>query len=301
MRKDIEFKTGDGVTLRGWHYLPEGRTGRAPTIVMAHGFSATKENYLDKYAEVFAAAGLGALVFDNRNFGASDGEPRYEIDPWAQVRDYRDAITFASGLAEVDESRFGVWGSSYSGAHVLVLGAIDRRIKCVAAQVPLISGHRNARRLIRADVIAAVHKMFDDDRKARYAGKPAAMIPVVSEDPAAQPCALPTPDSWQWFTETARLRAPAWRNEVTLRSVEMFMEYEPGAYIEYISPTPLLMVVAAGDHLTVVDEAIGAYNRALEPKKLVILKGGHFDAYVKDFDNAAGAARDWFVQHLLHP
>ena len=96
MRKDVVFKTQDGVMLRGWHYLPDQRSGKVPTIVMAHGFSAVKEMYLDKFAEVFAEAGLGALVFDNRNFGASGGEPRQEIDPWEQVRDYRDAITFVN-------------------------------------------------------------------------------------------------------------------------------------------------------------------------------------------------------------
>jgi fermentation-respiration switch protein FrsA (DUF1100 family) len=297
MRRDIEFKTEDGVTLRGWLYLPDGAAGPVPTIVMAHGFSAMKENYLDRYAEVYAAAGLGAVVFDNRNFGDSDGEPRQEIDPWQQVRDYRDAITRAQAMPEVDESRIGIWGSSYSGAHVLVVGAIDRRVKCVVGQVPLISGHRNARRLIRADNIAAVQGMFDADRRDRMAGKPPQMIPVVAEDPNA-PCALPTPDSYAWFTETARLRAPNWKNEVTLRSVEMFTEYEPGGYIAYVSPTPLMLVVAAGDHLTVADEALAAYQQALEPKRLVLLKGGHFDAYVKDFDAASGAARDWFVAHL---
>ncbi|WP_428661511.1 alpha/beta hydrolase [Reyranella sp.] len=297
MRKDVEFKTEDGVTLRGWLYLPDQMHGRVPAIIMAHGFSAVKENYLDKYAEVYAAAGLAALVFDNRNFGASDGEPRQHIDPWRQVADYRDAITYVSTLPEVDDTRIGIWGSSYSGAHVLVVGALDRRAKCVASQAPLISGRRNARRLIRADMIAAVQAMFVEDRKARYAGKPHAMIPVVSNDPNG-PCALPTLDAHQWFTETAKLRAPAWRDEVTLQSVELFTEYEPGAYIEYISPTPLLMVVAAGDHLTVADEAIAAYGRALEPKKLVLLCGGHFDAYVKDFAVSSGAARDWFVEHL---
>jgi alpha-beta hydrolase superfamily lysophospholipase len=70
------------VMLRGWHYRPDRGSGSWPTIVMAHGFSAVKEMYLDRFAEVFAAAGLGALVFDNRNFGASEGEPRQEIDPW---------------------------------------------------------------------------------------------------------------------------------------------------------------------------------------------------------------------------
>jgi hypothetical protein len=45
----------------------------------------------------------------------------------------------------------------------------------------------------------------------------------VAEDPAA-PSALPTPDSWTWFIETGKSRAPSWKNEVTLRSVEMFTE-----------------------------------------------------------------------------
>jgi fermentation-respiration switch protein FrsA (DUF1100 family) len=297
VRKDIEFNTEDGVTLRGWLYLPDAAKEAVPTVVMAHGFSAVKENYLDCFAEAFAAVGLGALVFDNRNFGASDGEPRQEIDPWQQIRDYRDAITYASGLTDVDENRIGVWGSSYSGAHVLVVGAIDRRVKCVTSQVPLISGHRNARRLIRADMIAAVQGMFDEDRKARFEGKPPEMIAVVSNDPNV-PSALPTPDAWEWMTETAEKRAPAWKNEVTLRSLEMFLAYEPGAYIEYLSPTPLLMVVAAQDHLTVADEALAAYERALQPKKLLLLEGGHFDAYVEDFDAASDAARNWFVEHL---
>jgi len=140
MRKDIDFKTEDGVMLRGWLYLPDRAAGPVPTVVMAHGFSAVKEMYLDRFAEVFAAGGLGALVFDNRNFGASDGEPRQHIDSWEQVGDYRDTITFAETLPEVDRNRIGVWGSSYSGGHVLVIGAIDRRVKCVVSQVPLISG-----------------------------------------------------------------------------------------------------------------------------------------------------------------
>ena len=297
MRTDVEFDA-EGTTLRGWLYVPDGATGPVPTIVMSHGFSAVEEMYLDRVAEVFAAAGLGALVYDNRNFGASDGEPRLEIDPWEQVRDYRDAISYATTRSEVDADRIGIWGSSYSGGHVLVVGAIDRRVKCVSCQVPLISGHRNSRRIVRSDFIAVVGGMFDEDRASRYAGNPPAMIPVVDADPMA-PSSLPTADSYAWFTETAAARAPSWRNEVTLRSVEMFWEYEPGAYIQWVSPTPLQIVVAAGDHLTVSDLAIEAYERALEPKKLVVLSGAHFDAYVADFEAASGAAADWFTEHLL--
>jgi uncharacterized protein len=294
-RRDIEFNA-EGVLLRGWFYRGEGASGRGPTVVMAHGFSAVKEMYLDAFAEVFAAAGLNALVFDNRNFGASDGEPRQEIDPWQQVRDYRHAITYAGTLSECDD-RIGVWGSSYSGGHVLVVAAIDRRVKAVVCQVPMVSGHDNFRALVRADLIAGFQDMFNADRAARFRGDPPAMVPVVAEDPAA-PCALPTRDSWEWFSETGKTRATSWRNEVTLRSVEMFSEYEPIAYLPYISPTPLLMQPAIGDHLTPCDLAVAAYDKAREPKKLNILPGGHFDAYVKGFDDSSGPARDWFLQHL---
>jgi fermentation-respiration switch protein FrsA (DUF1100 family) len=296
MRHEIEFNA-EGVVLRGWLYMPDNASSYLPAVVMAHGFSAVKEMYLDRYAEVFSAGGLATLVFDNRNFGASDGEPRDEIDPWQQVRDYRNAVTWLRRQPRIDPERIGVWGSSYSGGHVLVVGAIDRRVKCVVAQVPLISGSRNLARLVRADMAAPLRAQFDADREARFAGGAPARLPVVTSEVAGA-AALPTADSWEWFTQTAKTRAPAWRNEVTLRTLEMLGEYEPDVYIARISPTPLLMVIAAGDHLTVADEAFAAYNRALEPKGLVILDGGHFDAYVKAFQRSSSAACDWFVEHL---
>ncbi len=114
--------------------------------------------------------------------------------------------------------------------------------------------------------------MFDADRLARFEGKPPVMVPVVDKDPLA-PSALPTPDSWEWFSQTGETRAPAWRNEVTLRSVEMFTEYEPGTYLPYISPTPLLMLVAVGDHLVPSELAIAAFDTAHQPKELIIMPG----------------------------
>ena len=93
-------------------------------------------------------------------------------------------------------------------------------------------------------------------------------------------------------------RAPSWRNEVTLRSVEMFTEYEPISYVSYISPTPLLMLPAQNDVLTPTELMVGAYEKAWEPRKLKLLPGGHFDAYVDGFDASSAPARGWFVEHL---
>ena len=74
-RRDIEFPAEDGTVLRGWLYEPEGG-GPSPTVVMAHGFSAVKEMYLDRFAEAFAAAGLAAIVFDNRNSARATAVPK---------------------------------------------------------------------------------------------------------------------------------------------------------------------------------------------------------------------------------
>ena len=87
-------------------------------------------------------------------------------------------------------------------------------------------------------------------------------------------------------------------HEVTVRSLDLFLGYDPSGLIALISPTPLLMVVGLADHLTPADLGLAAYERALQPKRLVSLRGGHFDAYGNDFTVASSAAADWFSTHL---
>lgn len=90
-----------------------------------------------------------------------------------------------------------------------------------------------------------------------------------------------------------------WKNEVTLLSQDMFMEYEPRAFIGQISPTPLLMIVGDHDHRCLTDVQLTAFNAASEPKRLVLLDAGHYEPYTTKFEEASSAARDWFVEHLI--
>ena len=89
-----------------------------------------------------------------------------------------------------------------------------------------------------------------------------------------------------------------WENKVTVRSTRAARMYEPGQWVSRVSPTPLLMIVGLTDTVTLTDTGLAAYERALAPKKLVTIPGGHFDAYLSDFQTTSGAARDWFVEHL---
>ncbi len=301
---DIEFDA-EGVTLRGWLYRPRGRGGDAPVVVMAHGYNCLKEFYLDEYAAAIASAGHVVVAYDHRNFGDSDGEPRQELDPWVQVRDYRHAITFAQTLDGVDRDRVGVWGSSYAGGHVLVVGAIDRRVSCVVAQVPTISGWESTLRRTAPPAMAEQRRQFDADRLERFRGGAPRMVPMVVDPDEGGVASHASADAWAFFTGQSsppedEWRFAKWRNEITLRSLELYSEYEPGSYIERIAPTPLLMILGDADVVCPTDLGLAAFNRAHEPKRLELYPGGHFSAYTDQFDRAARAATDWFSEHL-HP
>lgn len=295
MRSDIEFKTEDGTTLRGWLYRPENAGESVPIVVMAHGFSGVKGS-LTKYAETFCEAGLAVLLYDHRGYGDSDGDVRLEIVPHQQVADFRDAITFALTLPGIDPERLGIWGSSYAGGHCISIAANDRRVKCVVAQVPMIAGHYMFKRMFQADRQTKLRKMFAEDRARRLAGGEPARIPVFSTGDDI--CCLP-PKVSERFIQASVEEEPNWRNEATLRSLEHLSEYEPGAFVSHVSPTPLLMVVALKDVVTPPEYQLEAYARALEPKRLVTVPGGHFSAYYQHLDQSRGEARDWFVNYLI--
>jgi uncharacterized protein len=293
----------EGATLRGWIYRPKAASRSAPVVVMAHGYNCLKEFYLDRYAASVASAGHVVVAYDHRNFGDSDGEPRQELDPWRQVRDYRNAITYAQTLEGVDPDRVGIWGSSYAGGHVLVVGAIDRRVKCVVAQVPTISGWESTLRRTPPQALAEQRRGFDADRLERFSGEAPKMVPMVVDPSGSGVASHASSDAWEFFTGQMsppedQWRFAKWRNEITLRSLELYSEYEPGSYVERIAPTPLLMVVGDSDVVCPTDLSLGAFNRAREPKRLELFPGGHFSAYTDQFGRASAAATRWFVEHL---
>ena len=109
------------------------------------------------------------VVYDNRGFGASGGEPRQELDPWAQVGDYRHACTFAETLDLVDNDRIGFWGVSYGGGNAIVAAALDRRCKCVVSVVPMISGYRQFRRFLPAHLAPMIRAAFGPMRSLTLA------------------------------------------------------------------------------------------------------------------------------------
>lgn len=292
-RQEVEFTAEDGTVLRGLLHVPL-RTS-APGIVMAHGFSGVKEQ-IDHYARAFAKAGFTVLNYDHRGFGASDGAPRQEVDPYRQLSDWRDAIIFLDGRPEADTSRgIGVWGTSFAGGLAMAVAANDPRVSCVVAQIPHVSGHRNARLMFGVRQFGELRERLANDRAQRRDGGTPATVPVFAtvEDGLS---ALPPTVSAE-FVQRSKENAPTWQNEVTLRSVEHMIEWEAAGWVPYVAPKPLLMIVAAQDTCTFPEIQLEVFETARGPKRLVVHPGGHFQTYDEFFPQTSRVAVDWFTEH----
>jgi cephalosporin-C deacetylase-like acetyl esterase len=300
--EDVAFETHGGVTLRGVLHLPSAAEA-VPGVVMAHGFSAVKEMGLTPYAESFRAAGMAVLVHDHRNFGASDGTPRQEINPWAQARDYRSALTWMGDRPEVDSDRLGLWGSSFSGGEVIVVGACDDRVGAVVANVPFAGlaaadddDPGNAR-------FEALRAAFLDDSGHGLADGPGEVMgpmPVVTEGGGGEVGFLGEPESAAWFLEAGGGPGSSWRNEVTLANAfGTDPAFDPGVCVAHVAPTPLLIVAATEDRVAPVEIARAAYARAGEPKRLEMIEGNHYAPYSGlGSAQAVAAARAFLVEAL---
>lgn len=284
---DVEFASA-GRLLRGWLVLPEADTPCAG-VVMSSGFAGVKEGFVgNPFHRVVADAGLAVLLYDHANTGSSEGEPRQELDPMLQQEGYRDAITYLAARPEVDADRIGIWGTSYSGGHVLAVAESDPRVQCVVSQAMTISGHGNLLRRNGEEGYQTLRRQWSEERRRLANG----------EAPRTVPAFGPESESVRYQMARPLGERQRWRNEVTVRTWEMYDDYEPAARIEQIAPTPLLMIVCLDDTMTPAADALDAYERAREPKQLVTVPGTHYAVYGEQFGRASSAARDWFVEHL---
>jgi len=295
MPREVWF-VSKGLKCSGLLYVPEnlGRT-RTPAIVMAHGLSAVKEQALPSYAGKFADAGFVTLVFDYRFFGESEGEPRSQLFPLEMVEDYRNAISWLCDQPEVDTSRVGIWGTSFSGGYVLYLGSFDRRVKAVVAQVPAVgspvSRHARSPERWEKDALA-----MTEDRIERYRTGAVNYIKVVA--PPGEPCIIPGQSAYDFFIGSQK-SAPSWRNQLTRESLEKMREFDNVTSIGLISPTPLLIIAATNDELISPNTIQGFYEKAGEPKALVTLPITHFEIYHEPWlSRAAESAIGWFKKYL---
>lgn len=301
MRRDIEFQS-EGATLRGWLYcLDDTATRRRPAVIMAHGFSATRHMTTDKYALVLFEAGFTVLLFDHRNFGASDGEPRQQINPWIQARGYRDAISYLLERDDIDPKGIAIWGDSLSGGVALAVAAVDKRVAALVAQVPACGAElppddpdgRRFRTL--ADTIARGNV---DPSPNEVQGP----MPVVSDDQVRRPSALQPLTAYRWFIEYGGRLGTQWVNDVTRAQPRTPEPWQPGLCAAYVT-CPTMFLVSEAEEMRNAAPTVAryAFERLLGPKEWIDLEGGHFGLLYypsEEFARASVAQARFLVAHL---
>jgi len=301
-KRDVMFKSGETFAA-AWLFLPKGAADKAPApaVAMAHGVGAVKEMYLEPFARRFADAGVAALLFDYRGFGASGGEPRQRVSPRDQMEDYRNALTWLSLQPEIDAHRLGIWGTSFSGGHVIQVAAHDPRVKAVAMQVGPMDLEQITREVVGAEQFSGLQQMAIEERIRHMTEGGERYIPSAAR-PGDGFALQVDQDSYEFGTRAKATIAPRWRNEVTMSSLDAILEHAPGRFIELIAPRPLLMILARNDAIVPPDSIRSAFARAGEPKRLLELDGGHYSVYTgPGAEKAAQAATEWFTAHLLQP
>jgi len=280
-----------GTTCAGTLFLPD--TGKPPVVVMAHGFGAERTFRLPAYAERFVDRGLAVFLFDYRNFGDSDGEPRNLVSPRRHVADWGAAISHVRTLREIDSRRIGLWGTSFSGGHALVAAARYAPVSAAVSQVPFVDGVAVAMNFTIGFVLEATLHALKDFLRALTFRAPH-YVPIVA-DPGTFGL-MNTPDSKPGYTALVP-EGTRWENKAPARIGLTLLVYRPIRYAKHID-NPVLILGAEKDSLVPQASVARAAGRR-KNCRLVSLPVGHFDVYVGDeFERVVELEGDFLVEHL---
>ena len=294
-RRDVRFEV-KGTSLRAWLYLPEDASAPVPCIIMGHGLGGTKDMGLESYAVRYQEAGFGVLAFDYRHFGESGGEPRQLIWIPYQLEDYAAAIEYARSLKEIDPTRIALWGTSFSGGHVIVTAAKDENIACAVSQCPWLDGFAAAMMGYKIQGLGKGLRMImhgQRDMVRSWFGLSPHKIPITGKPGSFAILAFS-----EAYEAIGKLAPESFVNEACARIMIRMDKYRPIKKAQHVR-CPVLLQICDNDEplpLSVIEEAARTMGEGSEVKHYPI---GHFDIYTgDDFEKAVSDQLDFFTKHL---
>lgn len=294
-----------GARCGAWHLRATSgalTTARGrPAVVMAHGFGATRDSGLLPFAERFAAAGLDALVFDYRGFGTSEaprGRPRQDVDHRRHREDYHAAVAHARGLDGVDPDRVVLWGSSYSGGHVVAVAAADHRVAALVSQGAAMDGLRALRGVQEVSGTgkgASLTAAGLRDLARAVSGRTPAMVPVYGPPGSAAVISSPSAEAGY-----GAIVGPTFRNEMCARGILRIAANRPVRHAAAVR-CPALLVTAEQDDVAPVSSVHEVARRMGDRAEVLSLDVGHFAVYGGEAFERNVARQVEFLEHVLDP
>lgn len=282
-------------------------TGRGrPCVVMAHGFGTTRDSGLLPFAERFARAGCDVLLFDYRGFGTSGGRLRQDVDHRRHRADYHAAVAWARSRSGVDPDRVAVWGSSYSGGHVIAVAAQDQRIAAVISQGAAMDGLAalTGRGKVRApgtDVPAktegkgaAIGRAVVADLARALTRRPPRMIAFLGDVGSGAMI------SGEGATDFARIVGPTFRNEMCARGILRIGLNRPIRLADRVR-CPTLLVIAEYDEIAPSTAVHEVARRIGAGAEVASYDCGHFAIYAGEQFTDSVSRQVEFLRRVLAP
>jgi len=291
MRHDVTFPSGQD-NCAAWLYLPE-TDSPAPVIVMAHGLGGVRTMRLDAFAERYCEAGYACLVFDYRHFGDSSGEPRQLLSIKRQLEDWANAVAFARKYERVDGQQVIIWGSSFSGGHVLKTAATVPGIAGVMSQCPFTHGIASSLSLHPMSTLKVSALATLDLLTAPFRSKP------VMVDLAGNPGdgALMTAHDVMEGYNSLKPEGVEISGQVAARFGFEITRYFPGASASKVT-VPTLLIACLKDTVAPVKPTL-KYAKKLVQGTVVELDTGHFDIYRgEEFEKVIDLQLNWLAAHF---
>jgi len=294
-REEFTFEV-QGDRVHAWFYTPANTSGRVPCVVLGHGLGGTKACGLGRYAAKFQEAGFAALAFDYRFFGESGGEPRQLISIPHQLEDYKVAVAHARRMPTVNPDHIALWGSSFSGGHVIVLAAQDPSIACVVAQVPGLDPVAALKEHLTRDHVCRLLRLVPHgqrDMLRSWLGLTPHRVPLVGKPGTIG--LMTSPDAYEKFP----LIAPeGFVNEACARIIIRADKYRPAKVAKKVR-CPVLVQVCERDSLTPVSSVQGTLAALKDLAEIRYYSIGHFDIYLGEhFERAVSDQIDFFERQL---
>lgn len=269
-----------------------------PCVVMAHGFGATRDAGLLPFAERFAEAGADVLLFDYRGFGTSEGRPRQDVDHRRHREDYHAAVAAARAQGGVDPDRVVLWGSSYSGGHVIVVAAADPRIAAVISQGAAMDGlaaFLGVQQTSGTGKALALTAAGLRDLSRWATRRPPYVVPVVGEPGSA--AVISAPGALEGY---GAIMGATFRNEMCGRGILRIAANRPVRHAAAVR-CPVFLAIAEQDNIAPVS-AVRAVERSLGGHaETLSLDCGHFDVYVGEVFETNVRAQVGFLERVLAP
>ncbi len=284
--------TSKNIRCSGELYLPQ-EIKKPPLVIMAHGFGAERAFGLPAYAETFAANGLAVYLFDYRCFGESGGEPRNYVDQGRHLHDWKSAIEHVRAMTDINTNKIALWGSSFSGGHVIVTAAKDHDISAIVAQVPFVDAISTTFKLgFKFLMQATPHAIRDLSRILTFRSPHYVKLISQPEEFAI----MNTPESYPGYSSIIP-EDSTWENKCPARILLRFALYRPIAAAHKIQCPALIML---GEKDSLIDAKTVEKTAEKIPKgELVKYPFGHFDIYTGNaFKEAVKRQTEFLLTHL---